>query len=207
LLAEAGLDVEGVDYSQDLLARAMARGTGANLRYTHADMRCLPGDWTGRFDAVVSLSTSFGFFRDPGDDVKALAEFARVLAPGGALIWHGASRDGVVARFLARDWWTTSDGTTIAQERRFDPLSGLLHVESRWSGPAGETTRAHHLRLYTATRMAELCAEAGLLVEGAWDGWEHRPLRRTSSEMLLVARKMVGAPAGARELPRPRRRD
>ncbi|MDQ3995666.1 MAG: methyltransferase domain-containing protein [Gemmatimonadota bacterium] len=200
LFAEAGLDVDGVDYSEDLLSHARARGTGPSLRYTRADMRSLPAEWSGRFDAVVSLSTSFGFFRDPSDDVVAIGEFARVLRPGAALLWHGASRDGVIARFLARDWWTTADGTTIAQERTFDPLSGLLRVESRWSGRAGDVTRVHELRLYTATRLAELFAAAGLLVEGAWDGWRDRPLRRTSSEMLLVAR------LSADELPRPRRR-
>ena len=206
MLAEAGLDVDGVDYSEVLLARARARGTGPALRYTQADMRALPAGWVARFDAVLSLSTSFGFFRDPADDLATLREFARVLRPAGVLLWHGASRDGVVARFLARDWWTTADGTTIAQERTFDPLSGLLNVESRWSGPAGNgTTRAHHLRLYTATRLAELLADVGLVVEGAWDGWRDRPLRRTSSEMMLVARK-TNAPDVAGELPPPRRR-
>ncbi|MFN2566222.1 MAG: class I SAM-dependent methyltransferase [Gemmatimonadaceae bacterium] len=207
LLAEAGLDVDAVDYSEELLARARARGTGPGLRYTRADIRRLADDWAARFDAVVSLATSFGLFRDPADDVVALSEFARVLAPGGLLLWHGASRDGVVARFLARDWWTTSDGTTIAQERRFDPLSGLLTVESRWSGPAGQATRVHQLRLYTATRLAELCTQTGLIVEAAWDGWRDRPLRRSSSEMLLVARKPTDAPAARRELPPRRGRD
>jgi hypothetical protein len=121
------------------------------------------------------------------------------------LVWHGANRDGVVARFLARDWWTAADGTTIAQERTFDPLAGLLRVESHWTGPAGDVTRVYQLRLYTPTRLAELFAEAGLIVEGAWDGWRDRPLRRTSSEMLLVARKADAAPSSD-ELPRRRRR-
>jgi SAM-dependent methyltransferase len=205
LLADAGFDVDGLDYSEDLLSRARARGTNPGPRYTRGDMRALPADWTGRFDAVVNLSTSFGFFRDPRHDVAAIGEFARVLRADGVLLWHGASRDGVVARFLARDWWTTADGTTIAQDRTFDPLSGLLRVESRWSGPRGGITRVHELRLYTATRLAELFAAAGLVVEAAWAGWRDRPLRRVSSEMLLVARRSAAAPAAPSELPRRRR--
>jgi len=189
LLAEAGFDVDGLDYSADLLRRARARGTGARLRYTRGDMRHLPARWTGRFGAVLNLFTSFGFFVEPSDDARVIAEFARVLAPGGALVWHGGSRDGVVARFLERDWWKTSDGTMVGHERSFDPLSGVLTVRSTWRGPSRAGEREHRIRLYTATRLAELCAAAGLTVEQAFDGWIDRPLRRRSSEMLLVARK------------------
>ena len=189
LLAEAGYAVTGVDYSRDLLEVARARGTGPMLRYLRADMRSLPARMAGRFDAVVNLFTSFGFFDDPRDDERVIAGFARVLRPGGVLVWHGASRDGIAARFLSRDWWRTSDGTLVAQERRMDPLSGVLTVTSTWRRGNRSGDRSHRIRLYTATRIAELCRDAGLIVEAAYDAWNPRPLRRTSSEMLLVARK------------------
>ena len=189
LLAEAGFDVDGLDYSEHLLERARERGTGKTLRYTRGDMRKLPSRWTGRFDAVLNLFTSFGFFLDPADDRRVIAEFARVLKPGGVLVWNGGSRDGVMARFLARDWWRAGDGTMIAHERSFDALSGVLTIRSSWYGPAGPGEREHRIRLYTASRLAELCAAAGLVVEQAYDGWRDRPLTRRSSEMTLVARK------------------
>jgi len=43
--------------------------------------------------------------------------------------------------------------------------------------------------LYNATRLAELCAAAGLIVEQAWSGFDDRPLTRLSGEMMLLARK------------------
>jgi ubiquinone/menaquinone biosynthesis C-methylase UbiE len=189
LLAEAGYDVDGLDYSPDLLAVARKRGTADNLRYTRGDMRKLPAKWTRRFDSVLNLFSSFGFFVHPSDDARVLQEFARVLKPGGVLIWHGGSRDGVMAGFLARDWWTLRDETLFAQQREFDPLSGVLTVHSTWWRGAKKGMRVHRLRLYTATRLAELCADVGLVVEQAYDGFTDRSLRRTSSEMLLVARK------------------
>ena len=197
LLAEAGYRVDGLDYSEHLVARAKERGTGPTLRYTRGDMRRLPTRWTGRFDAVVNLFTSFGFFAVPADDARVMHEFARVLAPGGTLVWHGGSRDGVMAKFLARDWWKSDDGTMIGHERSFDPLSGVLTIHTAWEGPSGRGNREHRIRLYTATRLAELCLDAGLVVEEAYDGWHDRPLTRRSGEMVLIARK--------RELPRPRR--
>ena len=188
LLAESGFDVDGLDYSPALLAVARKRGTGARLRYTRGDMRTVPARWTGRFDAVLNLFTSFGFFDHPRDDVRVIEEFARVLKRGGVLVWHGASRDGVMARFLARDWWI-SGATLFAQEREFDPVSGFLSVHSSWRRGGKSGTRDHRIRLYTATRLAELFADAGLIVEQAFDGFTDDPLTRTSSEMLLVARK------------------
>lgn len=189
LLAEAGFDVDGVDYSNDLLTVAKRRGTGKTLRYTQGDMRKLPARWTGRFAAVVNLFTSFGFFDSPDDDLLVLEEFARVLEPGGVLVWHGGSRDGVMAKFLARDWWSTADGTVFGQERAFDPLSGFLSITSTWRGPAGEGERSHRIRLYTASDLADRMRNFGLIVEAAYSGWSRKPLSRRSGEMLLVARK------------------
>ena len=190
LLAEAGYDVDGLDYSEHLLEIARKRGTGRTLRYTQGDMRKMPARWRGRFDAVINLFTSFGFFTDPAEDVKVIKEFARVLKPGGVLLWHGGSRDGVMSRFLSRDWWQANDGTMIAHERSFDPLSGVLTIESSWRNAATRPGhRSHRIRLYTATRLAELCADAGLIVEQSYDGFQDKPLSRVSGEMMLVARK------------------
>ena len=191
LLAEAGYRVDGLDYSPTLLARARARGSDRRrLRYRRGDMRDLPAAWSARFDAVINVFTSFGFFAAPADDARAVREFARVLRPGGLFVWHGASRDGVMARFLAKDWWTTGDGTVVTQERRFDPLSGILTITSGFAGgPRRLEPREHRIRLYTATHLAGLLRDAGLVVEQAWDAWSRRPLHRRASEMLLVARR------------------
>ncbi len=189
LLAEAGFDVDGLDYSEQLLDVARARGTGRRLRYTQGDMRKLPARWNGRFDAVLNLFTSFGFFDTPADDLRVIEGFARMLKPGGILVWQGGSRDGVMSRFLARDWWSTADGTVFGQERRFDPLSGFLEITSTWRGPKGHGERSHRIRLYTASELAARMQECGLVVEQAFDGWSERPLNRKSGEMLLFARK------------------
>ena len=188
LLAEGGLRVDGVDLSAPLLTIA-ARAVGDRpLRYTRADMRRLPARWSGRFDGVVNLFTSFGFFDDPADDAAVIREVARVLRPGGRFLWQGGSRDGVLADFVARDTWTTAGGMHVAQDRAFDPVTGFLEIRSTWTRGRRVERRAHRIRLYTADRLADLMRSAGLSVEAVYDGFTDRPLTRRSGEMLLVAR-------------------
>jgi hypothetical protein len=77
----------------------------------------------------------------------------------------------------------------IAHERAFDPLSGIMSVFVR----QGDAERQYRIRLYTATRLAELFAAEGLIVEEAYDGWSERPLTRRTTSMVLVARKTIAS--------------
>ncbi|MDQ6828862.1 MAG: methyltransferase domain-containing protein [Gemmatimonadota bacterium] len=188
-LAEAGFDVTGFDYSADLLGVARRRGVGSTLRYVRGDMRKLPARWTSRFGGVVNLFTSFGFFDDPVDDARVIAEVARTLKPGGVFVWHGGSRDGVVGRFVAHDSWRSQSGTVVEHDRELDVLTGVLTIRTTLRRRNKAPRREHRIRLYTATRMAELFAAVGLTLEAAYDGFNDAPLARRSGEMMLVARK------------------
>lgn len=189
LLAEAGFDVDGLDYSRDMLKAAKARGTGKTLRYTRGDMRSLPLRWTRRFDGVVNLFTSFGFFDASSDDALVLKQVARVLKRGGTFVWQGGNRDAITDRFLRGDTWSTEDGTEVRQDRRFDALSGFLTIDSTWTRKRRVERRSHRIRLYTASHLAALMDAAGLEVTAAYDGFGAGGLTRRSHEMLLVARR------------------
>ncbi len=133
----------------------------------------------------MSLGASFGFFATPAEDEATIASYASVIRVGGALVLHAANRDGIVARFIEKDWWEGDDSTLVLHEREFDPLSSVLTVHTTLRRGARVRRRAYRLRLYTATSLAEMCARHKLLVVGAHDGWRDRPLRRTSGEMLI----------------------
>jgi SAM-dependent methyltransferase len=79
MAARRGADVTGVDVSEDLVRDAAARGGGP--RYVVGDLESLPLP-DAQFDAVAALN-SVPYARDAG---AALAELARVTAPGGRLL-------------------------------------------------------------------------------------------------------------------------
>ncbi|MHC4605622.1 MAG: class I SAM-dependent methyltransferase [Planctomycetota bacterium] len=82
-LAESGFGVTGLDLSAPLLAKAGARPRLAG-RLARGDMRRLP--FGRRFDAVVNLFTSLGYFAEDAQNGKVAAEMHRVLRPGGRVV-------------------------------------------------------------------------------------------------------------------------
>ena len=136
--------------------------------------RC-PRDGRGGSTRCVNLFTSFGFFADPADDRRVIAEFARVLKPGGVLLWHGGSRDGVMARFLAprlvADRGRHAGRARANVRRAVRAADGALGVVR---ASRDRVTREHRIRLYTPTRLAELCADVGLIVEAGVRGLHDR---------------------------------
>jgi SAM-dependent methyltransferase len=82
-LACSGFDVTGVDLSAESLRRARTNER-ANLRFVRQDMRLPFG--RGRYDCVVNLFTSFGYFEDPADNLTVIRNVAESLKPGGTFV-------------------------------------------------------------------------------------------------------------------------
>ena len=98
LMAEAGLDVVGMDLSPDMIARAREKAGGC----ADAPPEFLVGDM-GDFrlsvpvDAAVCMLDSFNYLLDPADGVQALRCFYDGLRPGGMLIYDIRPRRQLMA--------------------------------------------------------------------------------------------------------------
>jgi SAM-dependent methyltransferase len=192
-LAGAGHQVTGLDLSESMLAAAgqRAREHGVGVRFIRADMRDADAAG-GPFDVVVSWFSSFGYFGDPAADAATLAAVARALSPGGVLLLETQHRDRIAATHAGqpaqRDWRESADVLLLA-ERWFDPIGGragehlrLLHRDGR------REDRELAVRLYSATELCALLADAGLAVEACYGGPGPTPFSLTS-RLLAVARR------------------
>ncbi|BDG70773.1 class I SAM-dependent methyltransferase [Roseomonas fluvialis] len=81
-LAAQGLEVTGLDLQPDYLRTARTEGSAS---YAAADMRALPVA-TASIDLVLNMWNSLGYFLNPADEAATLAEFRRVLRPGGMVL-------------------------------------------------------------------------------------------------------------------------
>jgi len=171
-----------------LLAEARRRSEGAEWpRWVEGDYRELPFA-AERFDAVVNLFTSFGFFGEEGD-VQALTEFRRVLRPERALVLETMHRDLLMAIFRERDREELPDGGVRLERRAFDPVGGICEVGlTYWPKGREPTTVEYRLRVYTAGELTRLAREAGFAEVEFYGDPDGGPLSR-ETRLILVAKR------------------
>ena len=191
-LARAGFAVTGLDLSETLLKRARRRAeaAGVGVEWVRGDMRELP--WTDRFDAVLSLYSSLGYFLSDEEDLRVLRAARNALRPGGFFVLETMHRDHAVGGYAERDWWETEGGATVWVEREFDAVEGISREWTRWSKAGKTGEKYHELRIRSATEWDRLLREAGLVPVDWWGDWELAPFVHTSPDLIVIARKRDG---------------
>lgn len=89
-LAARGCRVTGVDLSSAMLRQTAKRldRAGYDAQLVRADICRLDVLEDGSFDAAVCMFSTFGILKGRRLRLRALAEWRRVLAPGGVLVLH-----------------------------------------------------------------------------------------------------------------------
>jgi SAM-dependent methyltransferase len=175
--ARRGFRVTGVDITEVYIrwARRRARKDEVDVEFVCADMREFRRPDT--FAAAVNLSTSFGYFDDPDDDMKVLTNLYDSLRAGGTLVM-----DLLGKRILRRNEpirnWTEVGDTLLLQERTLneeetevDCREILIH-----NGKRKEYRYSH--RVYSAERLAEALADTGFRsvgICGDFKGTDYAP--------------------------------
>jgi SAM-dependent methyltransferase len=188
-LARSGFKVTGLDWSRTLLARAKKRAeaAGVSVDFVQGDMREIP--WTGRFDAVLSLYSSLGYFLSDEEDLRVLRGARDALKPGGVFVMETMHRDHIVGGFTERDWWETAGGATVWVEREFDVVEGVSREWTRWSKRDKKGEKYHELRIRTATEWNALLRQAGLVPIDWWGDWQFAPFIHSSEDLIVVCER------------------
>jgi len=187
-LARAGYRVTGLDRSEAMLAEARRRGGEAdNPRWFQGDHRALPFE-DESFDLVLNLFSSLGYRGEDGDR-QTLAEFARVLRPGGALVVETMHRDRLMFIFQQRTWDPLADGGIVADEREFDYVEGIVeNTHTLVTGDGRRRDFTYRIRCYTVTELARFVRGAGFSQVEAFGGFEREPFSR-ETRLILLARR------------------
>lgn len=171
--ARRGLSVTALDINPTLLALARKNSRDLELLIEKADMSKLRR-YRGRFDAVVNLFTSFGYFATELKNEKVLRELVSTLRPGGKIAIHLINRDWLMTVFQPLAWEETRTSFAL-DARKFDPKTKVLEayriVIDKKKGQA--KINFHRIRLYSKNEIVNLMKRCGLTkiqVIGGYDG-------------------------------------
>jgi len=167
-----------------------AEGKGG-LQFQQADMRRLPNEFSGKFDAVINMFSSFGYLETESDDQQVLHQIARCLKPGGKLLMDLLNREWVIINNEETDWHRHDDGRIVLERRQLDLQTSTNHLTYTEILPDGSRNEMSdlHMRLYSLTELTKMLAVAGLNLEYVHGGFRGEAYSVDTRRMIIVAAK------------------
>ena len=184
-LARRGYDVTGLDLSPFMLkvAEERARADGARVRWLSGDMRQpITGE---RFDVVLNLFTSLGYFADEADDRKVVSAAAAMLVPGGRFVIELINGERLMAQFQEREWYTVVQAAVL-ERRSLDRTARRMVVERTVTTPDETEVNFHALRLYDGRGIDAMLRATGFGRVELYGDWSGEPLTPESLRVLAV---------------------
>lgn len=103
LLAKAGHNVTGVDFSTSSIEYAKRSAQKTNLSIDYRRMNYLELEESEKFDLVIMMFTDFGVL-SPGDREKLLSNIYRALKPGGKYIFDSLKDLSLADKVSPSSW-------------------------------------------------------------------------------------------------------
>lgn len=178
-LAGKGVEVTGVDLTEEFVRRARKLFADENLpgRFDRMDLRKM--DFQEAFDAVANWFGSFGYFSD-GENLDLLRRLGRALKPGGRLVVDQVNRQAVLRNFRSR----LEMGPVVVENTWRD--NRIHGIWTRREG--GRSVRCESsIRLYTPGQMQAMARKAGLEVLDFFGDWQGQAYRRGSRRLVMLA--------------------
>jgi SAM-dependent methyltransferase len=178
-LADAGVDVWGIDASEAMVSLLRAKPGGEALRVAVGDMAeldlsGLPGGATAQFAVVFVADNTFFNLTTEAAQRRCLGRVREVLAPSGRLVIeafvpaHDAPASSLETRTVELDHVVL---TATRLDRDAQTVAGQ-HIELRESG-----VRLHPwmIRFVWPEQLDAMASDAGLQLVERWSDWRRSP--------------------------------
>jgi len=188
-LASKGFEVTGVDRTEFMLKKAKARARRAKVKieWVKSDMR----DYLQqqRFDLVLSMFTSFGYFDHKDEDLQVLGNMLASLNPGGSMIIDVMGKERLAKIFQPASSDLLPNGTTIVQRREI--FDDWTRIRNEWLVIRKDRVKRYkfHHTVYSGQELRDRLEQVGfhqVKLYGSLDGDEYGP---EAQRLCAVAQK------------------
>jgi D-alanine-D-alanine ligase len=162
-LARRGFkDLTVLDYSDYLLnlGKRKCREENLKVQFIKSDAR-KTGLKDNRFQYIIMMASSFGYFVDECENLKILTESCRLLSTEGKLMLDVPDRDYILSNFKSSSFHKVNDDIIVTRERqvRGDVIYSRELVLSEMKGCIRENK--YCMRLYSRDRLRLLLQQNG----------------------------------------------
>ncbi|MCR4403716.1 MAG: class I SAM-dependent methyltransferase [Candidatus Acetothermia bacterium] len=195
-LAKGGYQVTGIDISPRYIARAkelaQEHGVLERAEFLAMDARRVEGLAPRRFDVVINMFTSLGYY-DEATDESILRQCLALTEKGGLFVLEIGSRDWIVRHFeragLARvgDLLVVEERGLNLETSRMENLWTFFEKTLRGYRFKAEIALNH--RLYSLHELIALFHRAGWRYRQAYSNLELKEPSLDGSRLILVAQK------------------
>lgn len=185
--SKLGHKVVGIDLSPNSIHQARTdHEEGEGLSFLQGDMR----DFTlnTRFDGVLNLFTSFGYFEQPKDQLQVLKQVKAHLQPGGFFILDFLNLGHARAKMVALE--TIERGSTKYHiERHYGPLNpnmeGFVKTIS-FEADGQQHRHSERVAGLDKSQLYSMLKEAGFSVQSCFGDYDLSPWHPVKSPRLIL---------------------
>lgn len=181
LFNDLGYGVTGMDLSETLVNCGKERYPGLSLEV--GDMR----DIHGKYDAVLSLFTSFGYFDSDEENEKVLHSVFNALNPGGAFWLDFLNAQQVEESLVPRSVTRFSPGIEVVENRKIE--KGRIIKDIHFSNHGEEKHYKESVRLFTCADLEQMFERTGFRITEGFGDYRGGPWNPHSPRTILVGRK------------------
>jgi hypothetical protein len=187
-LAHAGLRVDGIELSPDMIKVLKGKPHGDTLNVTEGDMST--ADTGRRYGLVYLVFNSIGNVLTQEGQVACFENAARHLDPDGAFVLEcrvptAPKRD---ESGFVEVYGVELDSAHIGA-CRYDPVTQILDLQHIYLGQDGVRVQPIRLRLANPPEFDLMARCAGLRLDARYGGWQREPFDRRSWRHVSVYRR------------------
>jgi ubiquinone/menaquinone biosynthesis C-methylase UbiE len=190
-LAKEGYLVTGSDINSHELSVAKKEAKKQEVEVDLKKENMLNLKYHNKFDAVINMWYSFGFFNSEKDNFKVLKNFYNSLKEGGVFLMHADVNFPrmINGQFREYERRTLKDGGFLRQVEFYNKKSkrncGVWIIEH---GNNIEF-KDYSVRVYSKEEFISLCRKAGFRSVKTYSDWKGKKYNKDSDDMIFIAKK------------------
>jgi SAM-dependent methyltransferase len=181
LFNDLGYCVTGVDLSETLVNCGKERYPGLELEV--GDMRRIHG----KYDVILSLFTSFGYFDSDQENENVLRSVFNALNPGGAFWLDFLNAQQVEETLIPENITDLSAGIRVVESRKIE--NGRIIKDIYFSNHEEEKHYRESVRLFTSSHLEQMFQRTGFHITQRFGDYHGRSWEPHSPRTILVGRK------------------